>query len=251
MRTKLIQFEERLNHLEMMAVEIEISASRFFDGNEHVQPSLNTRCQAWFLGAQGLLEKLYPEKVDFFEHLYAGDDGMWRFVQTIEQNSPNEITFRNNYNFFRSSFSQARGILLGSLERLKSLELDVLLQLSSALVLDELETARQLFDSAKGDEPILRAAGTVARVALERHLFTIADARNIKINVNPPNKKKAEAQDVLNSLATAQAITSIQKSELESLFRIGNHCAHPKEPVHSGDVDRLIRRGKELSSTIV
>jgi hypothetical protein len=76
MRTKLIQFEQRLNELELMAVEVESLAALFVSRNEQVQPSLNTKCQAWFLGAQGLLEKLYPEKTEFFERLYTGDLGM-------------------------------------------------------------------------------------------------------------------------------------------------------------------------------
>jgi exonuclease VII small subunit len=250
MRTKLIQLEERVRELELKAIEIESSASLFYDGNSLIQPSLHSRCHAWLLGAQGLLEKLYPEKLELFEHLYTGNEGVWRFIRTMERDSPNAITFSKNYTMFKSSFSEARGILIGSLERLKSREFDVVLQLSSALVLDEFETARQLFETAKGDESMLRAAGAVARVALERHLLTIADVRNIKIEVNPPSKKKAEAQDVLNSLAKANAITAVQKSELESLFKIGNCCAHPQESIRSTDVDRLIQRGKELLATI-
>ena len=141
-------------------------------------------------------------------------------------------------------------MILGSLERAKSLEFDTLIQLSSALVSDEFETSRQLLDAAKGDESILRAAGVIARVALERHLFTVADARGVTIEINPPNKKKAEGQDVLNSLGKATVITAIQKSELESLIRIGNNCAHPKESVKERDVERLVERAKEMAATI-
>jgi hypothetical protein len=127
----------------------------------------------------------------------------------------------------------------------------MLIQLSASLVSDEFETSRQLFDAAKGDESILRAAGTVARVALERHLFTIAEARSVKVEVNPPTKKHPEAQDAYNSLAKASVITAIQKSELETLFRIGNHCAHPKESIKAADVEKLIVQGREMAATII
>jgi hypothetical protein len=46
-------------------------------------------------------------------------------------------------------------------------------------------------------------------------------------------------------------ISAIQKSELETLFRIGNHCAHPKEAVKAPDVENLIVRGKGMAATIV
>jgi predicted transcriptional regulator len=58
----------------------------------------------------------------------------------------------------------------------------------------------------------------IGRVALERHLFTVAEAKAVTIEVNPPTKK-ATAQDAMNSLGKAGVITKIQKSELESLFR--------------------------------
>lgn len=93
--------------------------------------------------------------------------------------------------------------------------------------------------------------GTIGRVALERHLFNVADAKNVTIAINPPTKKKAEAQDVINSLEKSGVITKIQKSEIEGLFKIGNNCAHPKEPIKAEDIQRLLQRGKEPSTTIV
>jgi len=233
-----------------MATELQGLAQRFHAGDATAQPSLSIKCHIWRMGAQGVLEKIYPEKVEWFERCYGGDNGMHRLTTTFNIRFDLEDCARD-YRYFMESFATARGLLQGSLERLKSLELDTLIQLSSVLVSDEFETALQLFDTSKGDESILRAAGTVARVALERHLFTIAEARNVTIEVNPPNKKKAEAQDVLNSLAKASVITAIQKSALETLFLIGNHCAHPKESIKAPDVQKLIVHGKEMAATIV
>ena len=89
----------------------------------------------------------------------------------------------------------------------------------------------------------------MARVALERHLFTVADTRGIPV---PPSRgKKPEASDAINALKKADVITAIQKSELESLFTVANHCAHPKEAVSEKDVARLIQRGRELASVIL
>jgi hypothetical protein len=170
MRTKLIQIEQRIAELEKMAREIEASARKFYSSTKHkgVQPQLSIKGQTWYLAAHGLIEELYREKVEWLEYRYSGSSGMHSFLNTMEH----EWIEQSDYNSFKGSFAEARGLLLGSLERVKSLELDTLIQLSSALVSDEFETAGQLFDAANGDESILRAAGTVARVALERHLHT-------------------------------------------------------------------------------
>lgn len=246
MRTKFIQIEQRVRELEKLADEIAALADRF-DKRQDVQPELSIKGRTWHLAVRGLIEKLYPERVEWFDNCYNSSGGMSRFLNAVGTGAFEKRHYLN----FLTSFADARGLLLGSLERARSLELDTLIQLSSALVSDEFETARQLFDAANKDESILRAAGTVARVALERHLHTIADARSVTITLNPPNKKKPEAQDVINCLAKAGVVTAIQKSELETLFRIGNHCAHPKEAVHAADVDRLIQRGKEMAAIIV
>jgi hypothetical protein len=248
MRTRLIQFEQRVAELELLAGEIEGLAYRFSMGNQGSQPDLSVKTRTWFFAAQGLLEKTYPEKVEWLEHLLGGETGMHKLIDTMDPSAGDKLP--RDYREFRESFATARGLVVGSLERQKSLEYDALIQLSSALVSDEFETAHQLFEASKGDESILRAAGTIGRVALERHLFTVAEARNITIEINPPTKK-ATANDVINTLDKAGVITKIQKSEIESLFKVGNNCAHPKEAIRSGDIERLLLRGKELTSTIV
>jgi hypothetical protein len=105
--------------------------------------------------------------------------------------------------------------------------------------------------NAKGDETFVRTAGMVARVALERHLFTVADSRSLAIIKNPPNKKAADMEDILQTLQKASVITAIQKSQFDSLFKVANNCAHPKEAVTETDVERLIREGKQLTALIV
>lgn len=246
MRTRLIQFEQRVLELEKMAEEIQILAADFA-AFKVVQPRLSIKTQTWYLAAHGLLEKLYPEKVEWFENCFGGNAGMHMLINTVQATTLDE--FHRNYRDFQASFATARGLVLGSLERAKSLEYDTLIHLSSALVSDEFYTAHQLLETAKGDESILRAAGMIGRVALERHLFTVAEGKAVTIEVNPPTKK-ATAQDVMNSLDKARVITKIQKSELESLFKIGNNCAHPKEAIRDKDVERLLQRGKELTVTI-
>jgi hypothetical protein len=91
----------------------------------------------------------------------------------------------------------------------------------------------------------------IARVALERHLFTVADSRKLSIAANPPSKKNPDVEDALQTLQKGGVITAIQKSQFDSLFKIANNCAHPKEAVLAADVERLIRDGKQLAALIV
>jgi hypothetical protein len=151
---------------------------------------------------------------------------------------------------FKQDFQKARGLLGAVVEEMKSRELPIKTALSLDLSASEMDTAQELLEASNSQESIVRAAGVIARVALERHLFTIADSRGLKIQINPPSKKKAEASDVIVTLVKSNVITAIQRSELESLFTIANHCAHPKEAVTPADVKRLIDRGRGLAAVI-
>ncbi len=123
-------------------------------------------------------------------------------------------------------------------------------QLSYWVAADELDKAELLLRENSSDEIILRASGVIGRVALERHLWTVADSRAITVAKNPPHKKAADVSDLLTTLVKENAITPIQKSQLESLFAVANNCAHLKEVVRVGDVQRLITDGRALASVI-
>jgi len=63
---------------------------------------------------------LYPEKVEWLENCFGGSAGMHMFVNTVHPSTDNQ--FHRDYRDFRGSFAPARGLVLGSLERAKSLE---------------------------------------------------------------------------------------------------------------------------------
>ena len=148
-------------------------------------------------------------------------------------------------------FQKARALLRSVIDEILSRELPVKTQLSFELVAEEFTTAETILLEAKGQEVFYRVSGVIARVALERHLFTVADQRGIVITVNPPHKKKPEAQDTIVSLRKAGVITAIQQSQLETLFKIGNNCAHPQDIIDPADVEKMINDGKQLASVIL
>ncbi len=43
----------------------------------------------------------------------------------------------------------------------------------------------------------------------------------------------------LSLLKRSEAITEVQRARLETLYRISNRCAHPKEAVNASDVQAL------------
>ena len=250
MTTKLIQLEQRISELERLAQEVANLSDQFFQGGK-VQPELSTKGEKWYRGARELLVQHSSSGVNRFDDCYSG--GHWTIESVIHHErfeaEPNERQLCIKW--FKQHLQHARSLVISLVEEVKSRELPVRSALSFALSADEFDTAQELLTAANDDESLLRAAGVVARVALERHLFTVAESRNIAIQVNPPNKQKPEAADAMMALYKSAVITAIQQSELLSLFKIANNCAHPKETVKSADVRRLIERSRELAALIV
>ena len=48
-----------------------------------------------------------------------------------------------------------------------------------------------------------------------------------------------ETEMTLSLLRRTEAITEVQRARLDTLYWIGNHCAHPKEAVNTSDVQAL------------
>lgn len=256
MQTKLVQVQQRIDELEALANEVAALAARLKDG-EKVQPDLSVNGQRWYRGAREILVQARSSALEEFDQCYdssrvpvrAGAVLGGRHFTDIEQyisTNTDSSWFvdqsrqdrENQYGLFSKDFQKARALLISVIDEIWSRELSVTTQLSFELVVDEFTTAEAILLEAKGQEVFHRVSGMIARVALERHLFTVADQRGIVITANPPHKKKPEAQDAIVSLKKAGIITAIQQSQLETLFKIGNNCAHPQEkasPSASGD----------------
>jgi Domain of unknown function (DUF4145) len=254
MRSRLTQLESRIAELEALAGIVEQLAN----GYGHGMPpgELPLRGEEWYRGARALLVDQSFSGLAEFDLCYAAYvniDGKttrinWDIGSFIHAFTATIAA--SNLPLFQKTFTKARALLRSCASEMKSRELAITTDLSFAVSQDEFETAKNLLESS-GEESIVRASGVVARVALERHLLTVADSRAIQIEKNPPNKAKIDVSDVLNALRKQDVITSIQKSELETLFKIGNNCAHPKEPVNTTDVERLIQRARELAAVIL
>ena len=74
----------------------------------------------------------------------------------------------------------------------------------------------EIIFAGDGDEALLRASGVIARIALERHLFTVAEVRGISVTVNPPSKKNPDEEDLLTALVRSNVITAVKKIHVAS-----------------------------------
>jgi Domain of unknown function (DUF4145) len=256
MSSHLTQLEKRIAELEVLAEMVVALARNFAAGN---QPGdLPTKGEEWYRGARSLLVTHQFSGLPEFDLCYRSSVTLlgktepvsWSIESFIHSMNANKMYLATTLPFFLQTFGKARALLRACVSEVKSRELPITTELSFAVSQDEFETAENLLDSSN-EESIIRASGVVARVALERHLLVVAESRAIQIPKNPPHKPKIDVSDILNALRKDNVITSIQKSELDSLFTVGNHCAHPSETVTVADVERLIQRGKELASVIL
>lgn len=163
----------------------------------------------------------------------------------------NELEAKEQFAAFYALFQRARALVVSVIDETASRALPMRTQLSLAVSADELDKAEEMLSHWGGEEVLLRASGVIARVALERHLFTLAETKAVTIVVNPPSKKTPGVEDVLVSLEKAGVISPIQRAQFDSLFKIANACAHPRERVTEGDVKRLIGEGRQLASVLV
>jgi hypothetical protein len=256
MNTRLVQFEKRVNELETLADEVFTLASNVRDGQKQ-QPELQTKGQQWYRGTRELLSLCKFSGLKEFEDLFYGRTELHgqpiTKTMTIDRYiglDPSPSAAGDFHNFFARPFEKARALLRSLAAELRSRELPILTQLSFAVAADEFITAETLVDQHGGNEALLRAGGVVARVALERHLLCVADARAIPIIVNPPTKKRPDAEDVLTTLVKASVITAVQKAHFDSLLKVANNCAHPKEKVVEADVVRLIRDASTAAAAV-
>jgi hypothetical protein len=263
MTTNLTQLSAKIRELELLAGEV-MGLAEKLSKSDAAQPDLSIKSQRWYRGARAILLAADFSGIKEFDHCYDTSSGTGRrFYTDIEQytnkgtnsskaqlwSSPSQG--EEHFGLFTELFQKARSLLISVVDELLARELPVKTELSFEVAASEFDAAKDLLVAGKGQEVFVRAAGVIARVALERHLLTVADARALPVQLNPPHKPKHDTNDILSTLQKGSVITPIQRSELETHFKIGNNCAHPKETVDEKHVERLIVRGRELSATIL
>jgi len=258
--SKLTQLRQRIADLNKIAFEA-IQLGKSYSDGEAVRSQLAEKGEEWYRGARAILQRENFSGLAAFDLCYDAiypdplDGGkMKRSFLTISyfiHDAPSDEIMRQvYYTYFARAMTKAIALLKACASEVESRELPIQSELSFAVSSDEFDTAQQLLSSSS-DVSILRASGVVARVALERHMLTVADSHGITVVKNPPHKAHPDFSDVIVALKKNVIITEVQRSRLETLYKIGNNCAHPKETVRHEDVQELVKDGKALTAVIL
>ncbi len=252
MSSRLIQVQQRIRQLETFADELVPLVERYYCDDNSSDGDLSDKGQQWYRGCRELLARNGLSSLREFEECYRSSDAYYTYFNlepVLSARSHRSIGMTHEQ--FNEGFRKARSLVRASEDELLSRELPIVTRLSLSVAESEFDTAENLLKENRKDEVMIRASGVIGRVALERHLWTVADDRALTVAKNPSTKKVADVADLLNTLVKETVVTQVQKSQLRSLFDVANNCAHPKEPVRFEDVERLIREGRALASVIL
>ena len=135
---------------------------------------------------------------------------------------------------------------------------DIREQIRTQLTGDELDHAEQLLSvQGQHEEAILRAAGVIAGVVLERHLSDLVDKTNptVPAGVQYTRNPKADGmQRYMDWLIGQRVIQPTERKPIEHLIFIRNCCGHPpsvnlRVPTRE-EVTRLIADTRQYVATL-
>ena len=272
--SKLTTLSVRIEDLKMIWLRIKELADKLLNLEDInlIQPELSELWQRWYRGSRELMIQNNFSGIEDFDRCYnwlLKKDPNSKFQLTAFECIEHFILYWLNthtyksewlnrnltereecYSLFIKFLAQANGLLWSLVDEIQSRELPIKAQLSFNLVSDEFDTAKYILTQNNSIESLIRAAGTITRVWLERFLITIIESRNLTVIKNPPTKKKPESSDYIETLNKNWIITALQKSKLEYLFKIWNNCAHPKEVIIYSDVEEMIKESKLITALI-
>ncbi len=182
---KLTQLEARIVTLDKLSNEVFVLAQNMSQLQD-VQPELSIKGESWIRGARELLVQIKFSGLKDFDDCYKKYSTIFNKQERdfsdiesyINRGTSNTNKFKNfaeaqeYFDRFKECFLKSKSLLASALEEMKSRELPIKTLLSYSVSSDELITAEELLNSST-EETIIRASGVVARVALERYLFTV------------------------------------------------------------------------------
>lgn len=186
--------------------------------------------EAWYISARSLIEEYLPEKLKIFENKHK------KFKKRINLEVSAKMSSEELYNQIINSFDEQRNLVKSIPAKIRAEKFKARRQISSRMVRDEIQQARELFD-----DDFVRASGVVAAVALERHLLTICE------NSEKVTEYKANhgITRLAQTLYESEEINKTVWNDIKALASIRETCAHPEEPQKEA-VRRLINESEEL-----
>lgn len=182
---------------------------------KELRDQLRAEYEAWYAGAEELISKHLPSRLDDFERRRSAMKDYTR-LNVNAKNDPEHYVENA-----ADMFTEQQNIVKAIPSKVEVEKLSLRRQVADTFSKDELQQARKLLD-----EELTRGAGTLAGVALERHLQLECDEADLEYDYDDGIASLAQ------TLYGADEVNKTTLSNLETLGQIRNDCAHanPQEP---------------------
>jgi hypothetical protein len=192
-------------------------------------PSFNAAYEAWYSECIAVIKQVLPDRLtDFKEHFEAPKNrkdisyASYRIQDALKglqvTRSPYDEVIVD-HSAAVPHFQQQCAILKAASRRFESSLFEIRQLVQADLFDSEIEAARHLFKNK-----FLRAAGAIAGVVLERHLFQVCSDHQIKVA-----KKNPGINDLNQLLRDGGVIDVPQWRHITMLADIRNLCDHNKQ----------------------
>ncbi|MDB9250852.1 hypothetical protein PN419_17920 [Halorubrum ezzemoulense] len=188
--------------------------------------------EIWYNQALTLVSTYLPKREADFAQAY-------NTLSSVIQFDDCEFTRLGVYNTaLRRNLTTQQNLLNSIPPKIDAEELRVRKGISTEITNEEIHQAKQLLE-----RDLIRPAGVVTGVALERHLLTECEVtgRDVEYEYDYGIKALADA------LYEADTISKTQHGQIEYLGKLRNKCAHADEDEPTlSEVDRLITQTEDI-----
>ncbi|MBU4231859.1 MAG: hypothetical protein KKD99_02510 [Proteobacteria bacterium] len=205
------------------------------------------RYQGWYTRALVLIKEIIPHRLEEFICLYSIGNrksmdlstyGIKEYLFCLSFTNANIDDLKHT---MMNKFTTQLSILASAVSQLDNILNNINKLVQAELFDNEIEAACELLRANH-----LRAAGTIAGVILERHLYGICNSRGIDIEKKNPSI--AELNDKLKEEGFFDVPTW---RRIQHLGDLRNYCCHQKERDPTKDeVEEMIRSVEKITKTI-
>lgn len=205
---------------------------------KELQREVVRKYQRWYSSAYQLIKEYLPEKeAEFIEHYEDKTKSKVKggVIDYLQLRSSQYTGDKHKIiESFVDKFEIQRSILLSIPDVAEIKELNLRRLISADFVETEIEQAEMLFKNG-----FHRAAGTLAGVALEKHLKTLCDINGVSY------KLKDTIEPLAHALYKANMLDIIELKKVQYLASIRNKCSHPND-ITEDEVKSVIEEVKKF-----
>jgi hypothetical protein len=193
--------------------------------------------ELWYNSAHPLVQEYLPDRIEEFE------DANKKIRKCLEI----DLKYLDNHDItgigaLKSKIASGTKLQISLVksipDRVETEQLKARRSVSSNIVTNEVEKAKELFDDGN-----IRASGVIAGVALERHLLTLCESSEKELDFGYMDGITSLAQELSN----ANEISDDEQRNLEYLAGIRNNCSHATdEEPERREVERLLNQSDEF-----